>query len=150
MALGEKVARRALDDAGVAARDVDVFVTVSCTGYMMPSLEARLAPRLGTSAGRPPRAADGARLLGGRRVPGSRAPTSSGAAARATRSSSRWSSARSACRRPTSTMMDVVGALLFGDGAAAAVVSADGARGLEIVGSRSVLWPDSLDELGMH
>ena len=49
MALGEEASRRALAAANLAPADVDVFVTASCTGYMMPSLEARLAPRLGTS-----------------------------------------------------------------------------------------------------
>src|SRR5262249_1429368 len=51
IALGGAVARRAAAGAGVAAADVDLFVTASCTGYMMPSLEARLAPRLGTAPG---------------------------------------------------------------------------------------------------
>ena len=149
IALGEEVSRRALADAKLAASDVDVFVTASCTGYMMPSLEARLAPRLGTSPDV-------------RRVPLTELGCSAGAASLGLASDllagGRSRNAlvlsvelSSLCLQTTDLeMMDVVGALLFGDGAAAAVVSADATRGLEIVGSRSVLWPSSLAELGMR
>ena len=41
----------ALGRAGLAARDVDVVVTVSSTGIATPSLEARVARRLGLRAG---------------------------------------------------------------------------------------------------
>jgi alkylresorcinol/alkylpyrone synthase len=150
MMLGEDVARRALAAAGIQARDVDVFVTASCTGYMMPSLEARLAPRLGTRADV-------------RRVPLTELGCSAGAASLALAgdllASGRARTALvaavelcSLCLQVSEPKtMDVVGALLFGDGAAAAVVRTDDAvAGLELVGSRSVLWPDSLDELGMR
>jgi alkylresorcinol/alkylpyrone synthase len=149
IALGEEVSRRALADAKLAAGDVDVFVTASCTGYMMPSLEARLAPRLGTSPDV-------------RRVPLTELGCSAGAASLGLASDllagGRSRNAlvlsvelSSLCLQTTELeTMDVVGALLFGDGAAAAVVSADATRGLEIVGSRSILWPNSLEELGMR
>jgi alkylresorcinol/alkylpyrone synthase len=149
IALGEEVSRRALADANVAPGDVDVFVTASCTGYMMPSLEARLAPRLGAS----PEV---------RRVPLTELGCSAGAASLGlasdllARAGSRNALVLSVelcslCLQTTDPkMMDVVGALLFGDGAAAAVVGPDPARGLEIVASRSVLWPNSLEELGMR
>ena len=150
MRLGEDVARRALAAAHVEARDVDVFVSVSCTGYMLPSLDARLAPRLGTRPGRAPRAADGARLLGGRRLPRAR-----GGAPRAGAQETALVVAvetSSLCLQTTGLgTTDIVAAILFGDGAAAAVVRADGAGGgFEVVGSRSVQWPDSLDQLGMR
>jgi alkylresorcinol/alkylpyrone synthase len=47
LALFETAARDALDRAGLGPRDVDVVVTVSSTGVATPSLEARLADRLG-------------------------------------------------------------------------------------------------------
>ncbi len=149
LALGEEVSRRALAAANVAPADVDVFVTASCTGYMMPSLEARLAPRLGTSPDV-------------RRVPLTELGCSAGAASLGLASDLLASGrARTAlvlsvelcslCLQTTDLeTMDVVGALLFGDGAAAVVVSADATRGLEIVASRSLLWPNSLEELGMR
>lgn len=150
VALGEDVSRRALAAAGVAAADVDVFVTASCTGYMMPSLEARLGPRLGTPAG-------------ARRLPLTELGCSAGAASLGLAADLLGhGGARTAlvlsvelcslCLQTTEPRAaDVVGALLFGDGAAAAVVRADDAPGgLEVAGAASALWPDSLDELGMR
>ena len=46
-ALFVQAARAALDRAGVAARDVDVIITVSSTGIATPSLEARVAAEMG-------------------------------------------------------------------------------------------------------
>ncbi|ACU71023.1 chalcone and stilbene synthase domain protein [Catenulispora acidiphila DSM 44928] len=45
--LGEQAVASALRQAGVAAEDVDLFVTTSVTGVSVPSLDARLVPRLG-------------------------------------------------------------------------------------------------------
>ena len=150
MRLGEDVARRALAAAKVAPQDVDLFVSVSCTGYMLPSLDARLGPRLGT---RPDV----------RRVPltelgCSAGPASLGLAAdflaggRARHALVVTVETCSLCLQTTDLgTTDIVGALLFGDGAAAAVVGNDGrSDGFEILGSRSIQWPESLDQLGMR
>lgn len=45
--LGERAVRAALDDAGIAAGEVDLIMSVSVTGIAAPSLDARLVPRLG-------------------------------------------------------------------------------------------------------
>ena len=45
--LGRKVAREALARAGVTGRDIDLIVTTSCTGIMIPSLDAYLVDDLG-------------------------------------------------------------------------------------------------------
>jgi predicted naringenin-chalcone synthase len=38
--LGRQVARDCLAQAGLQASEVDLIITVSCTGYMIPSLDA--------------------------------------------------------------------------------------------------------------
>lgn len=48
--LSESAARRALADAGWAARDVDFIATTTCTGRLTPSLDAHLVGRLGCRA----------------------------------------------------------------------------------------------------
>jgi alkylresorcinol/alkylpyrone synthase len=50
IALGKKVAAEALAGAGVEARDVDLIITTSCTGIMIPSLDAHLCNELGFRA----------------------------------------------------------------------------------------------------
>ncbi len=45
--LAERAVRQALDDAGLDARDVDLVVSTSVTGVAAPSLDARLVGRLG-------------------------------------------------------------------------------------------------------
>ncbi len=46
-AAGTDVARRALAAAGLEPRDVDLVVSVSCTGFMIPALDAYVANALG-------------------------------------------------------------------------------------------------------
>src|ERR1700684_3472392 len=46
-ALGEQALRSALQAAGVAASDLDLLIVTSVTGVAVPSLDARLIPRLG-------------------------------------------------------------------------------------------------------
>src|SRR5215470_14248137 len=42
IALGQQAAEAALKRAGMAAQDIDLIITVSCTGFMIPSLDAHL------------------------------------------------------------------------------------------------------------
>src|SRR5215470_1532045 len=44
---GTALACRALDSAGLAPRDVGLVVSVSCTGFMIPALDACVADALG-------------------------------------------------------------------------------------------------------
>ena len=46
IALGRRAAADCLADSGVSARAVDLIITVSCTGFMIPSLDAYLAQDL--------------------------------------------------------------------------------------------------------
>src|ERR1700761_2864580 len=45
--LGEQALRGALEAAGLASRDLDLLIVTSVTGVAVPSLDARLIPRLG-------------------------------------------------------------------------------------------------------
>ena len=47
--LSEVVASRALASARIDARSIGTVISVSCTGYMLPSLEVHLAHRIGLS-----------------------------------------------------------------------------------------------------
>src|ERR1700677_4154053 len=48
--LGEQAIRSVLQAAGLAARDLDLLIVTSVTGVAVPSLDARLIPRLGLRA----------------------------------------------------------------------------------------------------
>ncbi|MDQ6919145.1 MAG: type III polyketide synthase, partial [Candidatus Dormibacteraeota bacterium] len=45
--LAEEACRQALDRAGAKAEEIDLIISVSCTGYLVPSLDVHLSERLG-------------------------------------------------------------------------------------------------------
>jgi alkylresorcinol/alkylpyrone synthase len=145
--LGRRVTREALDRAGLVASDVDLFITVSCTGIMIPSLDAYLAPEMGF---RP----------NVRRLP----ITELGCVAGASGLTRAWEYLRAypqatvllvAVELPSLTFQrrdlnqaNLISTVLFGDGAAAAVVTGRDTRGPSILDSESFLFPDSIDAMG--
>ena len=145
--LGRQVSQQALDRAGVGPRDVDLFITVSCTGLMIPSLDAYLAPEMGFRSNV-------------RRLP----ITELGCAAGAAGLTRAWEYLRAypdatvlllAVELPTLTLQrrdfsqaNLISAVLFGDGAAAAVVTGRAGHGPAIRDSESFLFPDSIDAMG--
>ena len=151
--LGEQALRGALAAAGLAARDVDLLIVTSVTGVAVPSLDARLIPRLGL---RP----DVKRLpiFGLGCVAGAAGlgrlhdyllawPQHTAALLAVELCSLTW--------RPNEvTVADLVASSLFGDGAVALVAAGgralDGraAGGPRVVASRSQVFPDSADTLG--
>jgi alkylresorcinol/alkylpyrone synthase len=151
VALSEESAKAALDSAGVSLASIRWVVAVSCTGYMMPSLDVHLAHRLGINET-------------ARRVPITELGCSASVAAvglvqelvrgaepdgNALVVSTELSSLCLQTSEPS--ISDVIGGLLFGDASASTVISAaDAGRGLRIVRSRSVLWPETTHDLGMH
>jgi alkylresorcinol/alkylpyrone synthase len=48
--LGERVARAAIAQAGLVPGDISSIISVSCTGYMIPALDAYLLNRMGLSS----------------------------------------------------------------------------------------------------
>ncbi|HEY4297622.1 MAG TPA: type III polyketide synthase [Paraburkholderia sp.] len=147
-ALFVQAAQRALDRAGILARDVDVIVTVSSTGIATPSLEARAAAKLGfkASAARVP--------VFGLGCAGGVSGLSIGARlARAAPSETVLVVVVELCtlafRSDRSAKADVISSALFGDGAAAAVLRAErGDAALQIGTAAEHTWPNTLDIMG--
>lgn len=150
-ALYVAAARRAMDGAGIAARDVDVVVTVSSTGIATPSLEARVASELGFKM-------DVLRVpVFGRGCGGGVAGLALGAKlARAEPGEVVLVVAVEAntlaFRSDRGSKADVISSALFGDGAAACVLrrEPDGGRPglLRIHASGEHTWPNTLDIMG--
>lgn len=141
-------ARRALDEAGVSARDVDVIVTVSSTGIATPSLEARVAGELGFRG-------DAARVpVFGLGCAGGVSGLSIGARlARAAPGEIVLVVAVELCtlafRGDRGGKADVISSALFGDGAAAAVLRAgEGHTSVRIGAAAEHTWPATLDIMG--
>lgn len=147
-ALFVQAAQSALDRAGVAARDVDVIVTVSSTGIATPSLEARVGAQLGfkPSATRVP--------VFGLGCAGGVAGLSLGARlARAEPGEVVLVVVVELCtlafRSDRGAKADVISSALFGDGAAAVVLRAEREQaGLRIGATAEHTWPGTLDIMG--
>jgi alkylresorcinol/alkylpyrone synthase len=145
--LYEQAARKALDAAGVAANEVDSLVTVSTTGIATPSLEARVAGRMGFRSDV-------------ERVPVFGLGCAGGVSGLATAS-------RLAAEREGKTILfvtvelcstsirldklskaNIVATALFGDGAAAALIRSGETGGIRIEGGGEILWPGTLRIMG--
>lgn len=147
-ALFVDVAQKALARADLAAEDVDTVVTVCSTGIATPTLEARVAGRMGfrSDVARVP--VFGLGCAGG----------VSGLSIAARFAQSRPGSnvlmvalelCTLAVRHDDLSKANVVAASLFGDGAAAVVLRAgDGGPTTWVEASGEKLWPNTLDIMG--
>ena len=147
--LGRQAAEESLASAGMAPSDVDMIITVSCTGFMIPSLDAHLINLMGF---RP----------NVRRLPITELGCAAGAMA-LTRASEflRAFPDRTvlivAVELPTLTFQggdgsqaNLISSVLFGDGAAAAIVTGRSISGLQIVDAETYTFPMSLDAMGFE
>lgn len=148
--LGERAARQALDHAGLEPRDIDFIITTSCTGIMIPSLDAHLIGALGFPART-------------RRLPMTELGCAAGTVAlsrareliRGGAATNVLIVAHELCsltyQASDFTMQALVGALLFGDGVAGCVVRGDGKHagpGLQLDANESFLFEGSWGYMG--
>lgn len=150
--LGAAAARKVLDATGVAPGEVDWVIDTSCTGVMIPALDVHVANALGLRADV-------------RRVPLTEAGCAAGATSLAlahdlirARPGSR--ALLLAVELPSLTLQlddpsraNLVSSAIFGDGAAAVLVSdrpvpSARTRGLEHLAHKAVLFPDTTDIMG--
>jgi alkylresorcinol/alkylpyrone synthase len=150
IALGRQVASEALARAGLEARQVDLLLTVSCTGIMIPSLDAYLCNDMGFRSDV-------------RRLPITALGCSGGAAAlaRAHDFLVGFPDARVlvvavelpslSLQRTDLSLANLVSTALFGDGAAAALLDGGGRAapgGVRVLETLSHLFPASTHALG--
>jgi len=145
--LGRTVTEDCLRRAGMDAKDVDLFITVSCTGVMIPSLDAHLANDLGFRSDV-------------RRLPITELGCAAGAAAlaRAGDYVRAWPDATALVvavelpsltfQRHDTSQANLISSILFGDGAAAALVTGRAACGPRLVRAESFLFPGTLGAMG--
>ena len=142
-----EAAGKAMTEAGIPAHAVDTVVTISSTGIATPSLEARAHAALGF---RPDI----------RRVPvfglgcagGVSGLSLAARLARADPGSTVLVVAVEVCtlafRADEMTKSNIVATALFGDGAAAVVMTCDDTEGVRVVSSGEHLWPATLGIMG--
>ncbi|HJZ45881.1 MAG TPA: 3-oxoacyl-[acyl-carrier-protein] synthase III C-terminal domain-containing protein [Roseiflexaceae bacterium] len=147
IALGRRVTVDCLAQAGLRPDEIDLLITVSCTGYMIPSLDAYLIGALGF---RPDV----------RRLPITELGCVGGAMALShAREFVRACPGRNALVitvelssltfQPHDRSQDnLIACALFGDGAAAALVTSRAMPGVRIIDTASCLAPNTLDVMG--
>ena len=151
--LGERAIGAALAQVGLAPRDVDLLIAVSVTGVCSPSLDARLANRMGLRSDV-------------KRVPIFGLGCAAGAAgiARAADYVKAYPDGVAVLlsvelcsltfQPDDRSLANLISAGLFGDGAAAVVVLGEerarrlGVRGLRVLDTRSVIYHDTEDLMG--
>ena len=144
-ALYIEAAEAALDRAGLAPDAIDTLVTVSTTGIATPSLEARVAGRMGFRANVERVPVFGLGCAGG--VSGLALAARLAAGGRTVLLVT-VELCSTSIRLDKLSKANVVATALFGDGAAAAVVRGGDGGIARIEGGGEVLWPDTLGIMG--
>jgi alkylresorcinol/alkylpyrone synthase len=149
--LGAAAARECLDKAGVKPGQVDYIIFVSTTGLATPSIDARLINILGLQPHVRRTPVWGLGCAGGAAAlshayhhllghPGERVLIVAAELCGLT------------FQYDDLSRSNFIATALFGDGAAAVLVAGGGTKseGLEVLGTRSTFWPDSLDVMGWN
>ena len=145
--LGQEAAEKCLARAGVQPNEVDLIITVSCTGFMIPSLDAHLINRMGfrSNITRMPftelGCAAGAMALG-RAADFIKAHPGANALIIAVELPSLT------FQRKDISQANLISSILFGDGAAAVLVSGQENGGPKILVSETYTFPDSIGAMG--
>jgi len=145
--LGHEAASKCLEEAGMAPEDIDWIITVSCTGFMIPSLDAHLVESMGFRRDV-------------RRLPITELACTAGASAFARAHEFLKAGPGKnvllisvelpslTFQRRSFTPANIISSILFGDGAAAAIISTEPRTGLQILATETFLFPSSLDAMG--
>jgi len=146
-ALFRDAAGLAIEGAGLEPSDIDGVVTVSTTGIATPSLDARNGPGLGL------RPAIRRVPIFGMGCAGGVNGLATAARLAAAEPGSRWlfvtiETCSISIRLDSDDPAAIVATALFGDGAAAAVVSTEGDGIATIAGAGERMWPDTLNIMG--
>jgi alkylresorcinol/alkylpyrone synthase len=144
--LGQRAAEACLANARITPHDIDLIITVSCTGFMIPSLDAHLINLMGFRSDV-------------RRMPLTELGCAAGAMALARASEFvrafpdktvlivSVELATLTFQRGDLSQANLISCVLFGDGAAAAVVTGRPAAGPQILDAETYTFPDSLDAM---
>ena len=145
--LGQEAAEKCLSRAGLRPDEIDLIITVSCTGFMIPSLDAHLINRMGfrSNVVRMPftelGCAAGAMALG-RAADFLKARPGANVLIIAVELPSLT------FQRKDISQANLISSILFGDGAAAVVVRGAETGGPKILVSETYTFPDSLGAMG--
>src|SRR6267378_7201330 len=145
--LGREAAEKCLERAGMKPEEIDLIITVSCTGFMIPSLDAHMINRLGFRSDV-------------RRMPFTELGCAAGAmalgrAADFLKAHPGGNVLIIAVELPSLTFQrkdisqaNLISSILFGDGAAAVLVTGREVHGPKIMVSETYTFPDSLGAMG--
>ncbi len=141
------VAQKAIARSGLSACDIDIVVTVCSTGIATPTLEARVASKLGfrPDVSRVP-------VFGLGCAGGVSGLSIAARLAQAQQGKNVLLVALELCtlavRHDELTKANIVAASLFGDGAAAIILRAGDGGSTRVEAAGEKLWPDTLDVMG--